>query len=625
MSLWAFGLLLAVAPKGDWPRTGNDPGGMRYSTLAQIDRTNVQQLQLAWEYKVGDAGSGNSTTIECTPIVVDGTMFVTTARGSVAALDPVNGQEKWRFTPGKSRYAIASPVSGGVNRGVAYGTFRKEKRVFLGTADGQLISLDAKTGRPDPAFGQGGIVELRDGLERPEIRDLGMTSPPIVFRDLVICGSTSTEGARPGAPGDIRAFDLRTGKERWRFRTVPRPGEYGHESWPAEGWQDRGGVNAWGGLTLDEKRGLVFAGTGSPAYDWFGGDRAGDNLFGNCTLALDAGSGRRIWHFQTVRHDLWDFDLPCPPVLVRVKHGGRWIDAAAQVTKTGYCFVFDRQSGKPLFGVEDRPVPGGAVPGESPAATQPFPLKPPALGLTKVTEADLTTRTPEAHADALRRFREYRSEGIFTPGGEPGTIGAPAWHGGATWSGAAYDPATGYLFVNINNTPMVLTIGKTGPNAPTPYGLQGTQKTPGRTDRFHNAFHFNDVDGYPAIKPPWGTLTAVDLNRGEIAWQVPLGGYPELTKAGGPLTGTESFGGAIVTAGGLVLIGGSMDERLHAYDKSTGKLLWEAKLPAGGYATPCTYMANGRQYVVIAAGGGGKLGTKSGDRFVAFALPKGAA
>jgi quinoprotein glucose dehydrogenase len=614
----------APGPPVDWPRVGNDPGAMRYSVLKQINRANVKQLAVAWSYHTGDMDARAKTTLECTPIVVGGVMYVTTVRGSVVALDAETGSERWRYAPPRSHYQAAAIASGGVNRGVAYWSDGGgRRRILLGTADGLLISLDAQSGVPDPEFGMNGVVEMRDGLEKPDQVYYGMTSAPVVYENLVICGYSVTEGPRPGAPGDVRAFDVRTGREVWRFHTVPRPGEVGHETWPADGWQERSGVNAWGGLTVDAGRGIVFAGLGSAAYDYYGADRKGDNLFANCSVALDARTGKRRWHFQTLRHDIWDFDLPYPPVLVRVRHDGKMVDAAAQVTKSGFCFLFDRLTGKPLFGVMDRPVPASDVPGEQAAATQPFPLKPPPFARQGVTEADITDLSPEAHADALARFRLLRAEGPFTPGSLKGTLCSPSWHGGATWSGAAFDPETGLLYLNANNVPFVVTLKQQPEGHEPPYALTGTQKTPGRTERFHNQFHFNDQQGYPAVKPPWGTLNAIDLNRGDFAWRVPLGDYPELTAKGIPPTGTENFGGCIVTAGGLVFIGGAMDERFHAYDKATGKLLWQQALPAGGYATPCTYMVNGRQFVVIAAGGGGKLATKSGDEFVAFALPLG--
>lgn len=606
----------------DWPRVGNDSGAMRYSPLTQINPGNVNRLQVAWVYHTRDAGSGNTTTMECTPIVAEGVMYATSVRGVIIALDPTTGREVWKHTPVRSRYKIAIRVSGGVNRGVAYwsdGRRGGKRRILHGSPDGLLLSVDARSGKSDPDFGAGGVVELRDGLEKPEVPDYGMTSAPVIYRNLVILGFSVTEGPRPGAPGDIRAFDVRTGKEMWRFHTVPRPGEVGHETWPEDGWQDRSGVNAWGGLTVDATRGIVFAGLGSAAHDWYGADRHGDNLFANSVVALDANTGKRLWHFQTLRHDVWDHDLPYPPVLVRVKHDGRMVDAAAQVSKTGFCYLFDRVTGRPLFDIVEKPAPLSTVPGERTARRQPIPVKPPALTLQGVTEADITDISPEAHADALARFRKLRSEGPFTPGSVEGSLVAPAWHGGATWSGASFDPESGYLYVNTNNAPMVVLLKEDDKRSG--YFLTASQPDVGRTKRFHNVYHFSDKDGYPGVKPPWGALNAIDLNAGTVAWRTPLGEFPELTARGIPRTGTETFGGTIVTAGGLVFIGGTMDERFHAYDKATGKLLWEYTLSAGGYATPSTYMVNGKQYLVIAAGGGGKLGTKSGDSYIAFALP----
>lgn len=595
----------------DWPDTGGDKGRMRYSPLTQINRGNVKRLEVAWTYHTRDAGKG--TTIECTPIVVEGVMYVTSARAQVIALDAVTGKERWKFDPYAAITKSYPIASGNVNRGVAYwsdGKRRGARRILHGTADGRLICLDARTGKPDLRFGEKGEVDLRSGIDRDLSRlPYGVTSAPAVYKDRVILGFSVGEGPGPAAPGDIRAFDVRTGREAWRFHSVPRPGEFGSDTWEGSSGKERGGANAWGGISVDTKRGIVFAGLGSPAFDFYGGDRKGANLFANCAVALDARTGKRLWHFQAVRHDLWDYDLPTPPVVVTVRQGGRMREAVAQVTKTGYVFLLDRLTGKPLFGVEERAVPASDVPGEQASPTQVFPRKPPPFARQHLRADDITDISPEAHAYVRQKRATLRAGSIFTPPSLQGTINLPGFHGGATWSGASFDPTTGILYVNGNNIPWVAALTKKEGSEEPDYGFAGYVR-------------FTDKEGYPAIKPPWGNLTAIDLNRGEFVWQVTLGAYPELTARGIPPTGTENFGGTIVTAGGLVFIGGTKDEKFHAFDKATGRLLWEHQLEAGGYATPCTYAVNGRQFVVIAAGGGGKLETRSGDSFVAFALPQ---
>ncbi len=599
----------------DWPAVGADPGCMRYSPLDQIHRDNVMRLKPAWTYHTGELAGREGKTIECTPIVIDGVMYITTGYLRVVALDAATGRVLWQFDPLKDHPFEHKPNSGGVNRGCAYwsdGRPDGQRRILHGTSDGRLFSLDARTGKLDPKFGSGGIRNLRDELD-PQVATLGYgpTSAPSIWKDSVLVGVSCGEGPGAAAPGDIRAFDVRTGKQLWRFHTVPRAGESGNETWQGDSWKGRGGANAWGGLSVDVNRGLVFAGLGSAAFDFFGGDRKGDNLFANCVVALDAATGQRVWHFQTLHHDLWDHDLPVYPNLVTVVHDGKSIDAVAQVTKTGYVFLFDRQTGKPLFDVEERVVPGSDVPGEQAARTQPVPVKPPPFSAQFLDETNITSIGKANREAVLKQLSAIRSGRAFTPPSTRGSVVIPGFHGGANWSGASFDPSTGLLYVNANNVPNILTLVATKPADRARYGpyiIKGYVQ-------------FLDHEGYPAIRPPWGVLTAINLNAGTIAWQVPLGEHAELTARGIPRTGTETFGGSIVTAGGLVFIAGTKDERIHAFDKTNGKLLWEHPLPAGGYATPATYEVGGKQYVVIAAGGAGKLRTPPGDAFVAFALP----
>ena len=599
----------------NWPRVGNDPGCMRYSTLQQINRDNVAQLREAWTYHTGELRGRTGKTIECTPIVIDGVMYVTTGYLRVVALNAATGHEIWQFDPLKDHPFPHAPMSGGVNRGCAYwsdGRVHGERRIVHGTADGRLFLLDAKTGRLDPNFGKGGIVDLRQGLP-PYVARLGYgpTSAPAIWKDTIIIGVSCGEGPDLAAPGDIRAFDIRTGHEVWRFRTVPGPGEFGHETWAGQSWKDRGGANAWGGLSVDAERGLVFAGLGSAAFDFYGGDRHGANLFANSTVALNAKTGARVWHFQTLHHDLWDHDLPVYPNLVTVLRGGKKIDAVAQVTKTGYVYLFDRETGQPLFAIEERPVATSDVPGEEASRTQPIPVKPPPFAAQFFDETNVTDIGKANRESVLAQLRKIRTGAAFLPPSFKGSIAIPGLLGGANWSGTSFDPTTGLLYVNSNNLPFSITLAESKAGKERRYGPYS-----------HTGYiQVRDHEGYPGIKPPWGILNAINLNTGEFAWRVPLGEYVELTARGVPQTGTENIGGTIVTAGGLVIIAATKDERIHAFDKTTGKLLWQHALPAGGYATPSTYMVQGRQYIVIAAGGAGKMETTAGDTFVAFALP----
>ena len=604
---------VAAQTGADWICVGGDRGCRRYSTLNEINRENVGRLEVAWEYHTGELVNGRGRTVECTPVVVDGVAYVTTANRRVVAIDGASGEVLWEFDP-NSYGPLAGPLaSGGVNRGVAYwsdGEPDGERRVLLGTSDGRLYCIDARTGQLDPDFGDRGGKDLREDIDR-DIANLGYgpTSAPAIYDDLVILGVSTGEGPGVAAPGDVRAFDVRTGEQRWRFHTVPRPGEFGHDTWAGESWKNRGGANAWGGVSIDVQRGMALVGLGSAAFDFYGGDRHGANLFANCVVALDAETGERIWHFQTLRHDLWDHDLPVYPNLVDVKRDGETVPAVAQVTKTGYVYLLHRETGEPLFPIEERSVPSSDVPGERAHPTQPIPARPPPFSAQHFDENNVTDIGSANREHVLSRLKTIRSGPAFNPPSLEGTVVVPGFHGGANWSGASFDPTTDTLFVNSTNLPNIMRLVEAEPGGPYRYGHAGYER-------------FLDQEGYPAIEPPWGQLNAIDLNRGDFEWRVTLGEYPELTERGVPQTGTENFGGTIVTAGGLVFIGGTKDERFRAFDKESGEVLWETQLQAGAYATPATYEAEGRQYVIIAAGGAGKLGTRAGDAFVAFALPE---
>jgi quinoprotein glucose dehydrogenase len=681
-----------------WRAHGGDWAHTQYSPLSQIDRSNVRELKVAWTYRTGDARADNRSQIQCNPIVVHGILYATSPQLKVFALDAATGEHRWTFDPFA---AGADEHSLGVNRGVVYWESGDDARVLM-AAGQRLYALAAKTGRPIPTFGQGGSISLKEGLgERAQRLYVLSNTPGAIYKDLLIIGTRVSEGPGESAPGHIRAFDVRTGALRWTFKTIPHPGEPGYETWPPDAHTRIGGANTWTGITVDEGHGLVFVPTGSAAFDFWGGNRKGQNLYANSLLALDAATGTRKWHYQLVRHDLWDRDPPAAPVLVTVTHNGRKVDAVAQTTKSGHVFVFNRETGESLFPIEERPVPPSDLEGEEAWPTQPLPLKPRPFARQQFTEADVTDASPEARKAVLARLRTVRSGGQFVPPSTQGTVIFPGFDGGAEWGGAAWDQSTGLLYVNSNEMPWILSMVKidstrestdfargrrtyqlncaachgvdrdgdptrtypslvnlpkkmpraqagaiiTGGKAlmpafplfsaqerrellsylyndkPTASSSRGDEPMVAGIPYTHTGYNrFLDPDGLPAVKPPWGTMNAVNLNTGEIAWQVPLGEDPTMAARGRRNTGTENYGGPVVTAGGLIFIGATRDERFRALDASNGKVLWETTLPAGGYATPATYAIDGKQFVVIAAGGG-KMGTKSGDAYVAFALP----
>jgi len=606
-----------VGQEGDWRSYGGDPGGGRYSALAEIDRGNVGRLKRAWTYHTGDLDTSSSVqppAFESTPLALAGVLFVSTQSGGVIALDGDTGRVVWTFVPPPRHGRSKLPRD--VHRGVSYweAADGADRRILYGTPDGRLIALDAGSGRPKADFGQGGMVDLRVGVADawPEA-PLGVSSPPAIYRDLVITGTHLQEYPALGPSGDVRAFDVRTGALVWRFQTVPRSGQPGQDTWEGDSGKDRSGANVWSVISVDVERGLVFLPVGSATYDFYGGDRKGANLYANSLVALDAATGALRWHFQTVHHDVWDYDLPAQPALVTVKRQGRDVPAVVQVTKTGFVFVLDRVTGQPLFPVEEKPVPASTVPGEATWPTQPVPLRPPPLVRQSITREQLSQVTPDSARQCRELFDAAVTGPLFTPPGAGLTLTFPGTLGGANWSGAAFDSVRRRLYVNVNEVGAMGGLQALGPAAPVAYR---------RSSPWGEYPRFWDSNRWPCQQPPWGTLNAVDLDEGVIAWRVPLGVVDALVERGLPPTGTPSLGGAIATVGGLVFIAGTNDARLRAFDADSGKELWVDRLEASGHATPMTYRGrSGRQFVVIAAGGGGYLSRTTSDVVAAYALP----
>jgi quinoprotein glucose dehydrogenase len=698
----------------DWSVYGGSNELNRYSALNQIDTNNVKDLEVAWIYHSRDTG-----LMEINPLIIDNILYGVTSRLKLFAADATTGKEKWVFDPGVDASNPENREGFGINacRGIAFYKDKDAGGIIFYTVGSSLYSISALTGEPMSTFGNKGIVSLYDNLEPyRDIRKLRVTStsPATIYKDLIIVGTSLSENAE-AAPGHIRAYDVHTGQLKWTFYTIPRPGEVGYNTWEdSTAYRYGGGANAWAGFSLDEKRGILYASTGTTNPDFYGGKRKGDNLFGNSIIALDAATGQRRWHYQVVHHDLWDYDLPTPPILVsvKVKNKGEKVDAVLQLTKHGMIFMLDRVTGKPIYPIEERPVPiYSELKGEQLSPTQPFPTFFEPFARQEFTESDLNTIIPDSsYQDIKRRFRTYKSGPIFTPPTIQGTIVFPGLNGGVNWGGGSFDPATGVLYVNVNEMPWIVTMIDTKNGDMTPYMLanrtnlqagtslyksncmgchgaemKGVGDIPSLVDvkskytksefeslissgkRMMPAFsslskaektaiasfvldlktiqnkkflgvtkakspfydapyknqgiqQFLSKEGYPAVSPPWGNLSAINLNTGKLVWKNTFGDYPELLKTKNIHSGGESWGGSVVTAGGLLFIAATMDEKFRAFNKRTGELLFETELPAGGYATPSVYRVNGKEYIVIACGGG-RMKSKPGDSYVAFTLP----
>ena len=615
-------------PAGEWPAYGRDAGGSRYSPLKQVNDKNVGQLRPAWVFNTGElktyAGTEalSKAAFEATPLMMGHTLYFSTPSDRVFAIDAATGRQQWLYDPKVDLHHEYSEIS---SRGVsAWPAAGDIKRIFIATIDGRLIALDAANGIPVTAFGDAGTVDLKEGYGK----DISVTSPPAVIGNLIIVGSSLGDNWKADMTrGSVRAYDVVSGKLRWTWDPIPRDtNSVAGKTW---GKAHAGAANTWAVISCDAKNDLVFIPSSSPSPDYYGGERLGQNLYGNCIVALRASTGEMVWYFQVVHHDLWDYDIAAQPVLFDMNKNGRKIPAVAVGTKMGHIFILDRLTGKPLLPVEERKVPASALAGEQAWPTQPFPVLPAPLGIQRITPNDAWGATPKDKEEAAQRIATFTNEGIFTPPSYKGSLMTPGNVGGIHWGGMCFDPAQHLLITNINRLPAIIRLlprdsikqlearqeellrAETGRQYGTPYILK-------------RSYLFKIAEGKLAMQfnPPWGTLVAIDMLTGAKKWEVPLGYMMDTTKyPGAAHWGSINLGGAIVTAGNLSLVAATMDGHLRAFNTQTGALLWEAALPAGGQATPMTYEVNGKQYILVAAGGHGKLGTQQGDAVVAFALP----